>query len=324
MKSFIDTNLLKQYLENYKVNSIVYNGLTLNNLIIDDEALWRNPIIRLEVTKVTSDTYAGETTYTAEEFILLDIYPKTNGTVYVTYGGLTKTITDMSGSAATEPNAQEVFFGTFNGVADEVTTPASGTLTIEGDYLGVGVGTYVTSSKLETTYCNCITAVESLGNANGIPNGAFRDSTSLSSIVIPNSVRYIDAYAFSGCTSLSSIVIPNSVETISGYAFNNCYSLTSIAIPNSVDYLGEAVFHYCTSLTSIAIPDSVTHIHNNTFYGCTLLETVVLHSTTPPVINGNPFGNTGINLIVVPSGCGDAYKAADGWSTYADYITEAT
>ena len=91
------------------------------------------PVI-LEVEKITSDTYAGETTYTAEEFILLDIYPKTNGTVSVTYGGLTKTITDTSG--AEEPNAQQVFFGTFNGVSDSVTTPASGTLKISGDYQG--------------------------------------------------------------------------------------------------------------------------------------------------------------------------------------------
>ena len=32
------------------------------------------PVI-MQVEKVTSDTYANETQYTAEEFILLDIYP---------------------------------------------------------------------------------------------------------------------------------------------------------------------------------------------------------------------------------------------------------
>ena len=90
----------------------------------------------LEVEKMTSDTYAGETTYTGEQFILLDIYPKTGGTVNVTYGGLTKTITDTSGAA--EPNAQQVFFGTFNGVSDSVATPTSGELTIEGGYYAFG------------------------------------------------------------------------------------------------------------------------------------------------------------------------------------------
>ena len=59
----------------------------------------------LKVKKITSNTYAGETTYNNEQFILLDIYPKTNGTVSVTYGGLTKIITDTSG--ATNPNAKK-------------------------------------------------------------------------------------------------------------------------------------------------------------------------------------------------------------------------
>ena len=103
------------------------------------------PVI-LEVEKITSDTYASATTYTGEQFILLDIYPKTNGTVKVTYGGLTKTITDTSGAA--EPNAQQVFFGTFNGVSDSVTTPASGTLTIEGKYAAFGIGLPHSSSAM--------------------------------------------------------------------------------------------------------------------------------------------------------------------------------
>ena len=78
-----------------------------------------------EVAKQTETTYAGETKYEYEEFILFDIYPKKGGTVKVTYGGLTKTIRDTSG--ATVPNAQKVFFGTFNGVSDGVATPTSGT-----------------------------------------------------------------------------------------------------------------------------------------------------------------------------------------------------
>ena len=106
------------------------------------------PII-LEVEKIVSDTYAAETTYTNESFILLDIYPKSGGTVTVTYGGLAKTITDTSG--AEEPNAQQVFFGTFNGVSDSVTTPASGTLTIEGDCRGFAVGQYKQYSNSKTT-----------------------------------------------------------------------------------------------------------------------------------------------------------------------------
>ena len=134
-------------------------GLTIPEGVVTEitdaqgRVLWMLPVaggpVILEVEKITSDTYAGSTTYTGESFVLLNIYPATNGTVNVTYGGLTKTITDTSGVAS--PNAQQVFFGTFNGVADSVETPASGTLTIEGDYRNVTVGTYESGSKAGST-----------------------------------------------------------------------------------------------------------------------------------------------------------------------------
>jgi hypothetical protein len=157
----------------------------------------------LEVEKITSDTYAGETTYTGEQFILLDIYPKTNGTVKVTYGGLTKTITDTSGAA--EPNAQQVFFGTFNGVADEVSTPASGELTIEGDYRGFGNGSFSTSSKVSGIYFTGIMGDVRLGDVEILPSNAFNQCAYINTIIIPTGVTEIGVNAFHSCTGLTSV-----------------------------------------------------------------------------------------------------------------------
>ena len=230
----------------------------------------------LEVEKITSNTYAGEITYNNEEFILLDIYPKTNGTVSVTYGGLTKTITDTSGAA--EPNAQQVFFGTFNGVSDSVATPASGELTIDGDYATFARASFSTG-KLATSAYKGITTIISLGSVTSIANSAFAACDSLTSVTIPASVTSIGDTAFSGCTSLTSIVvdsrnrcytsednilynkdkteicahptavghyiIPDSVTSISG-AFSGCSSLTSVTIPASVTNIGDYAFNRCT------------------------------------------------------------------------------
>ena len=55
--------------------------------------------------------------------------------------------------------------------------------------------------------------------------------------------------AFAGCTSLTSIVIPNSVTSIGEFAFERCSKLTSIYIPSSVTSIGSNAFLFCTSLT---------------------------------------------------------------------------
>lgn len=185
----------------------------------DGVVLWElqsyEPII-LEVEKITSDTYAGETTYTGEQFILLDIYPKTNGIVSVTYGGLTKTVTDTSG--AEKPNAQQVFFGTFNGVSDSVATPASGTLTIEGDYYAFGEGCFDTKKMLGTAYSRSTLEIVSMGAVTMIPNYAFgclgvesieseTSNTKITKVTIPASVTEIGSSAFSGCTGLTEVII---------------------------------------------------------------------------------------------------------------------
>lgn len=105
---------------------------------------------------------------------------------------------------------------------------------------------------------------------------AFSDCTSLTSIVIPNSVKIIDTETFSGCTSLKSVVIPNSVEHIRGGAFYNCSSLTSIELPNSLLELYNSPFNGCKSLTALNIPKSVTRINTNPVGGCSSLTSLTV------------------------------------------------
>lgn len=194
----------------------------------------------LEVEKIISNTYAGEITYENEEFILLDIYPKTNGTVSVTYGGLTKTITDTSGAA--EPNAQQVYFGTFNGVSDSVATPASGELTIEGDCTAFGNSSFATG-KFISAYGSCpICKVISFGATNKIPRYAFGSGMGVckfnqTSIRIPSNIESIGDCAFYGCRSLQSIYISNGVKSLGIDVFDG-HNLSNLTIPQSVESIG--------------------------------------------------------------------------------------
>lgn len=224
----------------------------------------------LQVEKITSDTYAAETTYTGEQFILLDIYPKTNGTVTVTYGGLTKTITDTSGAA--EPNAQQVVFGTFNGVTHD-TTPASGEMTIEGEYATFGCGVYQLNKLYKFIYTG-ITAIKSFGLLSYIPHHGFGGINSL----VP-----------SGC-KFSKITIPNSITKIGDYAFAGCINLTSINIHQNIVELGINPFAipYYNLATGNKCDFTIDNINlsaNNNYYK--KLNNCIVETATGRVVLGS-------------------------------------
>lgn len=249
----------------------------------DGVVLWKlqnNKPAVMQVSKITSDTYAGETTYTGEQFVLLNIYPKTNGTVKVTYGGLTKTVTDTSGAAT--PNAQTVFFGTFNGVSDSVATPASGTVTIEGDIRTFAIGQYkkFANNKESTAYCTCITGITEWGSIKEITSYAFYNCTSLTAPPLPNGITTIYAYAFYGCSKLALTSLPSSITSINSSAFYNCTSIALTSLPSGITSIGDNAFYNCGSLALTSLPNGIKTIGASAFYGCSITLTSLPDSIT--------------------------------------------
>lgn len=119
--------------------------------------------------------------------------------------------------------------------------------------------------------------------------------TSITSVVVGNSVTTIGDWAFYNLPSLTTVTLGKSVTSIGEGAFYNCVSLTTCSIPNSVTTIGECAFdtcgltsvdlgsvttieygafQACDSLTSVAIGKSVTTIGSNAFRNCDNLATV--------------------------------------------------
>ena len=159
----------------------------------------------------------------------------------------------------------------------------------------------------------------------GIYELAFYGCSGLTSVTIPNSVRYIYQGAFNGCSNLTFVSISSSVTSINNTAFLGCSSLAYITvedgntvydsrgncnaiiktannelvigckntiIPNSVTSIGMCAFHGNTGLTSLTIPQSVTSIGLSAFSGCSSLTSVNIPNSVT-FIGLNAFVGTG-------------------------------
>lgn len=140
------------------------------------------------------------------------------------------------------------------------------------------------------------------------------------SITVPDGVTVLCQYAFGLCTKVEEVELPSSVRVIESSCFLSRRTLTKIDIPESVTRIGSFAFEDCIGLTSLVVPGNVSSIDNGAFRGCTQLTNIKFLSTTPPSVVGDILDNTNNCPIYVPAGSVDAYKAASGWSTYADRI----
>ena len=124
--------------------------------------------------------------------------------------------------------------------------------------------------------CSSLTSVLIPDSVRSIGKATFSYCENLTDINIPDNLTYIGDAAFHGCSSLSGIVIPDSVTAIYDYTFEECTSLSNIDIPDGITAIGNRAFYNCDSLTSIQLPDSVTSIGYEAFYDCDSLTSIDL------------------------------------------------
>ena len=119
--------------------------------------------------------------------------------------------------------------------------------------------------------CTTLESVMFWADVDRICDYAFAGCTSLKKISIPNDTKYIGKHAFDGCTELSDLTIWGSPE-IDDYAFAGCVSINDISISMHTKRVGGHAFDGCTNLEKVTIWDDDTVIEKDAFANCPKLK----------------------------------------------------
>ncbi|MGN1112967.1 MAG: leucine-rich repeat protein [Acutalibacteraceae bacterium] len=192
--------------------------------------------------------------------------------------------------------------------------------TIKGDYssvtdAAVNDGTVTIGDSLFEGYA--ISSVSLPDSVRYIGDNAFAECVNLGSITLPSGLETIGSGAFSGCTGLTAVDFPPTVTEIGFGAFSDCTEITEITVPGSVVSIGDSAFSYCTGLRSVTVSDGVVNISASAFRGCTGLESVVIPDSVESIGESAFYGCIALKNITIPKSVTSISEYALGY--YYDY-----
>lgn len=116
------------------------------------------------------------------------------------------------------------------------------------------------------------------GNLSIIPDSCFENCTSLSNIVISDTISEISNHAFSSCKNITSLTLGRKIRKISSTSFGNLSSLRNLIYNiETIDNL--TIFSSSNLLETITIGEYVTYIPSDMFSNLSSLDTVYFKAT---------------------------------------------
>lgn len=165
-----------------------------------------------------------------------------------------------------------------------------------------------------------------------LEGGAFGSNSYIKTVEVPAGVTTLGVGVWQQCSALQTVTLPEGITELPEATFLQCTNLQNPTLPHGLKSIGKQAFAYCTNITAITFPSAVSSIGEQAFlaqdyptYMQTKLTAVTVHSRTPCPIAQNAFMTKTYNgTLYVPTGCVDAYKAAEGWKNFKTILEDPT
>lgn len=151
--------------------------------------------------------------------------------------------------------------------------------------------------------CTNLQTVTFTGHAENllsIKAAAFRETTMLTEITLPEKLKTIGRQTFSE-SGLKSITLPDSVEFTETECFRDCYNLEEVTLPAKEFVVPDGMFMNCTALKKVNNADKIVQLGKYAFYGANSLKQVDLSSAVN--IGGSAFECSGLTSVKLSKCC---------------------
>ena len=146
---------------------------------------------------------------------------------------------------------------------------------------------------------------------------AFSDNTTITSIILPDSISSVGDNAFKGCLiarasvpapvvasvkndKLTELVVTGS-GTIPASAMYNAPKLAKVTIKEGVTDIGESAFSSCPKLATIVMPESLRVIGASAFTRCDSLRKVTIGSGVTNIGDYAFYNSANVTTVIIPA-----------------------